>query len=158
MIIGVGNAYRGDDAVGQVVAQRLREEPLNHVTVLVQDSAGADLLESWRDTDVVMLIDAVQSGARPGTVHCIEATERPVPKTLRHCSTHAFGVGAAIELARVLQQLPPRLVIYGIEGQTFDMGAGLSEAVAQTVPEVLARMRHDVYTLQAAQEHGRSYA
>ena len=128
------------------------------MTVLVQSGEGTRLLESWRNADAVILIDAVQSGARPGTVHRLEAVEQPVPRALLRCSTHAFGIAEAIELARALRQLPPRLVIYGIEGQTFAAGAGLSVAVAQAVPEVIARVWHEICALQAVQAYGDSYA
>jgi hydrogenase maturation protease len=60
------------------------------------------------------------------------------------CSTHAFGVAEAIELARVLQQLPSRLVVYGVEGAHFDIGCDLSAAVLQAVPEVVQQVRQDI--------------
>jgi hydrogenase maturation protease len=62
-------------------------------------------------------------------------------------STHAFGVAEAIELARVLHQLPPVLVIYGVEGATFELGADLSEQVAAAVPQVVAQVRQELLAL-----------
>jgi hydrogenase maturation protease len=64
-------------------------------------------------------------------------------------STHVFGVAEAIELARALRQLPPVLVVYGVEGATFEMGAGLSAAVAAVVPQVVAQVRQEVLALTA---------
>ena len=54
----------------------------------------------------------------------------------------------AIELARVLQQLPPCLVVYGIEGMQFDIGRELSAAVRQAVPDVVQQVRQDIQTCQ----------
>lgn len=152
VVLGVGNAYRGDDGIGPTVAQRLREEPPDHVVVLTASGEGTSLLESWRNTDAAILIDAVHSAARPGTVHRIEAAEQPVPKEFLRCSTHSFGVAEAIELARVLQQLPSRLIVYGIVGKTFEAGAGLSTPLTQAVPHVVARVRRDICALKAERE------
>ena len=42
-------------------------------------------------------------------------------------STHAVGIGEAIELARTLDRLPGRLIVYAVEGHRFDAGLGLSD-------------------------------
>jgi hydrogenase maturation protease len=146
VVIGIGNAYRGDDAVGPVVARCLQGklQERERVTVLTVSGDGTDLLASWKKAEVVVLIDAVQSGARPGTVHRIEAGERPLPRTFSRCSTHTFGVAEAVELARTLHQLPPHLIVYGIEGKAFKVGTGLSAAVMQAVPEVVAHVQRDL--------------
>jgi hydrogenase maturation protease len=79
----------------------------------------------------------VRSGAAPGTVHRFEVAERPLPAGLRSStSTHAVGIGEAIELARALGRLPSRLVVYAVEGQCFEAGATLSGAVAAAVDRV----------------------
>jgi hypothetical protein len=36
---------------------------------------------------------------------------------------HHFGLAEAVELARVLDRLPPRLWIYGIEGRQSEQGS-----------------------------------
>ena len=41
-------------------------------------------------------------------------------------STHLLGVAEAVELGRELDRLPQRLTVYGIEGERFDVGEGLS--------------------------------
>jgi hydrogenase maturation protease len=72
---------------------------------------------------------------------------RPLPALFSRVSTHAFGVAEAIELARALGQLPPALVVYGVEGATFEAGAGLSAAVAAAVPQVVAQVRQELLAL-----------
>ena len=60
-------------------------------------------------------------------------------------STHALGLAEAVELARSLGRLPQRVVVYGIEGESFAFGKGLSAAVAaaadRVTEEVLACTR-----------------
>jgi hydrogenase maturation protease len=129
LIIGIGNEYRGDDAVDLIVARRLRERLSDSVKVLEQGGDGAELMEAWRGAETVIVIDAVASGAAPGAIHRFEANTRPIPKNAFRCSTHAFGVAEVIELSRVLTRLPRSLVVYGIEGKNFAAGVGLSPEV-----------------------------
>ena len=144
LIIGLGNEYRRDDAVGLVVARRLREAALESVLVLEETGEGASLLESWQDSDTVILIDAVQSGAAPGTVHRLDAGAQPIAKKFFRFSTHAFGLAEAVELARALGRLPPRLIVYGVEGKSFEAGVGLSPEVEAAAQVVVARVLGEV--------------
>jgi hydrogenase maturation protease len=136
-VIGVGNAYRGDDAAGLVVARRLRERG---VEAIEQEGEPVALIDVFAARDAVVLVDAVQSGAPPGTVHRFDVSDGPLPRELRgSTSTHAVGLGEAIELARALGRLPPRVVVYGVEGARFATGAGLSyEVEAALAPLVEA--------------------
>ena len=117
LIIGLGNDYRSDDAVGRVVARKLRAESLDGVAILEETGEGAALIEAWRGADFVILIDAVHSVGEPGAIYRIDANEQQIPRGFFHYSTHAFNVGEAVEMARALGQLPRRLVMYGIEGK-----------------------------------------
>jgi hydrogenase maturation protease len=144
LIIGLGNQYRRDDAAGLVAARRLKEAAPAHVRVLEESGEGTALMESWQGADSVILIDALDSGAKPGTVRRLDAHREPIPTGFFHYSTHAFGVAEAIELARVLGQLPPRLIVYGIEGRTFEAGLGLSPEVEKAAQEVVERVLGDL--------------
>jgi hydrogenase maturation protease len=148
LVIGVGNAYRRDDGVGLVVARRLRAEAPERVAVREESGEGAALIAAWEGADAVLVIDAVHSGQAPGTVQRLDAGERALPADLFHLSTHAVSVADAVELARTLGQLPPRLVVYGIEGKDFEAGVGLSpeveEAARRVVGLVLEEIRADI--------------
>jgi len=137
LVIGVGNDYRHDDAVGFIVARHLREKNFQHITVREMSGEGAALIAAWQGADRVIIVDAVQSGAAPGTIFRVEAHREPIPTNFFHYSTHAFGVAEAIELARALNQLPQCLLMYGIEGKDFEAGEGLSPVVKEAVEEVV---------------------
>jgi hydrogenase maturation protease len=147
LIVGVGNAYRHDDAVGLVAARRLRETVGGDARLWEAGGEGTALMEAWQGVDTVLLIDAVRSGAPAGTVHRVDAHAGPVPAALFRGSTHAFNVAEAIELARALNRLPPRLILFGIEGIRFDAGVGLSPDVAQAVDAVVCRGVEDISQL-----------
>jgi hydrogenase maturation protease len=70
-----------------------------------------------------------------------EATRDPLPSpACNGTSTHAFSVSAAIERARTLDRLPERLVVIGIEGRDFAVGAPLSAKVQTAVATSAARV------------------
>jgi len=144
LVIGVGNEYRSDDAVGLVVARRLRRLSLENVTVIEESGEGADLLESWEGANMVIIVDAASSGAKPGTIHSIDARAKQIPRGLLHYSTHAFSVGEAVELARVMGRLPPHILVYGVEGARFEEGIALSGAVEESVAAVVGLVLKEV--------------
>lgn len=144
MVIGVGNEYRGDDGVGRRVARELRGRAPRTTAILEATGEGTALLESWTGAESVVIIDAVASGASPGTIHRLDARAQALPAGLLHTSTHAFGVAQAVELARALGQLPRSLVIYGIEGKTFDPDTGLSPEVEHAAGEVVERILREI--------------
>lgn len=149
LVIGIGNPHRGDDAAGLEVARRLKAR---RDGLLVLESAGEAgyLMEAWRGAGQVILVDAVGGNGSPGRVYRLEPGQKPLPSALRHASTHSFGLLAAIELARALGCLPPRLIVYGIEGESFGHGRALSPAVAAAVEEVAAQVARDVEAIRAA--------
>lgn len=144
LVIGIGNEFGGDDAVGLVVARQLKQIVPRHVTVLEHNGDGAALMELWKGADVVILIDAASSGARPGAAHCFDATAAPLPAKMFRHSSHAFGVPEAIEMSRALNQLPPRLIVLAIEGLNFAAGAALTPEVQRSIASVIERVLQEV--------------
>lgn len=149
LVVGLGNRLRGDDGVGLAVTRRLegRVEAAG-VAVAELEGEGIGLLDAWEGAHGVVLVDCVRSGAAPGTVLRFEATDLPLPGDLRtSSSTHAVGVAETIELARALGRLPRRLVVYGIEGESFDAGAPLSARVAAVVGEAAEGVLQEAHRL-----------
>jgi hydrogenase maturation protease len=157
VIIGVGHPYRGDDAVGHVVASRLAKEldKQTPIRLLLESGEGRRLMTTWKNAALAILIDATLSGVEPGTLYRIDAVTQPLASTWWRCSTPAFGVAEAIELARILHELPARFLVYGIEGASFATGAPLSKAVERVIPDVLSQVRHDIASLATAVESDR---
>jgi hydrogenase maturation protease len=144
LIIGVGNPYRRDDAAGLVVARRLLEAARGSVTVREQSGEGMALIEAWEGARAVIVIDAVHSGAPAGTIYRVDAHAENIPAGWFHWSTHALNVAEAIELARALKRLPPRLIVLGIEGERFETGVGLSPQVERALDELVARALQEI--------------
>jgi hydrogenase maturation protease len=135
-VIGCGNRARGDDAAGILVAERLRELGVEAESLSGETTA---LLEAWRGSDEVIVVDAVVSGAPCGTVHVWDS---PQPLALGGfpASTHGMGVLEAINLARTLGCLPRRLRLYGIEARQFSFGGALSPELLGAVEKVVKQI------------------
>jgi len=143
-VVGVGNALRGDDAVGLEVARLLDGTLPAGVRLVECEGEPVSLLSSWENCDTAIVVDATESGREPGTVRRLAAHDGPLPPELQRASTHLLGVAEAVELARALGRLPGRTIVYGIEGAAFDTGAPLSEAVQAAAAEVAASIRREL--------------
>ena len=136
VVVAVGNEYRGDDGFALAVAERLRALAPEGTRIVSSEQEPSRLLDAWEGASAAFVVDAAASGAEPGTVHRFDASSAPVPAGICRSSTHAFGIGEAVELARALGTLPPLVVVYGVEGADFAAGRGLSPLVERAVERV----------------------
>jgi hydrogenase maturation protease len=144
LVIGIGNAYAHDDAAGLLVARAVRAELSEGVEVLEQSGEGAALMESWTGARAAIVIDAARSSGPPGAVHRFDAGREPLPAETFRGSTHAFGLYQAVEVARSLGRLPPRLTVFAIEGRDFTAGIGLSAELAGALPAAVAAVMREI--------------
>ncbi|HET6967471.1 MAG TPA: hydrogenase maturation protease [Ornithinibacter sp.] len=143
LVVALGSPDRGDDAVGGHVARAVAALGDPRVEVLEHEDP-TDLVELWRGRDAVVVVDATRSGADPGTLRVLGtgAERAPLPEDAwartGRGGTHAFGLAAAVELARALRRLPARVTVVGVEAAAFEPGTPLSPAVAAAVPTAVA--------------------
>jgi hydrogenase maturation protease len=144
LLIGVGNEMRGDDAVGLLIARRIQALNLPGVSVFEWRRETSGLLEFWKNVPAVVLVDAVYSKNPPGTLHRWDACSKSLPADYFAASSHSVGVAQAVELARVLHQLPPRLIVYGVEARQFDIQSGLSPELEGVLDLLVQRIQMDL--------------
>jgi hydrogenase maturation protease len=131
LVIGVGNDLRGDDGAGLELVRRLGALlPPSAVVAVAHRGEAVSMIELWRDAPAVIIVDAMRSGALPGTIARLDASSAPIAWPRHVSSSHAIGPAETIELSRALGTLPARVIVYGIEGAEFDPGAALSAPVA----------------------------
>lgn len=140
VVIGIGNPARGDDAAGRIAARQLRGTLPPDVAVVEIDGEATALLAALDGAAAAFLIDACMSGAPAGTIHRFDLAEGRLPPTACPISSHGLGFAEALELARALGGLPDRCILYAIEGQSFEPGAGLSRPVMRAVGAVVTRL------------------
>jgi hydrogenase maturation protease len=137
-IIGIGSPF-GDDRFGWAAAEALQRSSIlsavesGRIAISVLDRPGAMLLAQWHEADTVIVLDAVRSGAPPGTCHRFDDAGN-LPAAGFPSSSHGFGVVAALELARILGNLPSRLLLRGIEIDPSCSGLSMSQTVMRVMP------------------------
>ena len=118
IIICIGNELIADDAAGYEVYARLAPIParLEYCGV-----GGIDILPLFQGETDLVLVDAVQLGAPPGTVHVLPW--ELLPQCGAEISAHGLGLRETIEIGRILfpEQVPARVTLVGIEGCCFNL-------------------------------------
>lgn len=137
MFIGIGNKYRYDDGVGIYIVGELAKLKLPDVKTMELSGEGSELMETLKNAQEVYIFDAVQSGEKPGTIFEFDANQEKIPSNFFNYSTHNFSLAEAVELSRILDQLPPTLKIFGIEGLDFSEGFQLSPEVKASANKIL---------------------
>ncbi|GHH59636.1 peptidase M52 [Kitasatospora indigofera] len=154
IVIGVGNEYRRDDGVGWAVvtrlAERARKRPLPGRTSLVLcDGDPARLISHWDGADLAIVVDAAHTHpGQPGRVHRLVMDDGRIAAADRATSSHGLGLGDAVELARELDRLPRRLVVYAVEGADCSPGTGLSAPVELAASRLAAQITKQVARCQ----------
>jgi len=134
LILGCGNPFAGDDQAGLLLIQRLQARGDSSCTLRSMPQAGVALLEAFSQTDILLVVDAVRSGAPPGTLHLVPLPWPGVePRGLSRLSGHGWGLKEVLDLASALRRPIPRLLLLGIEVESVVPSAGLSPAVEQAL-------------------------
>ena len=151
LFVGIGSPH-GDDQIGWCIADLLADQPSPGVVVR-KASVPADLLD-WLDGTVLLgVCDASRGGHPAGTVQRldwqggIEAADSQVLRVLARpgiSDTHGFGLAAVLDLAHRLGQLPARVIVWAVEGQTFEPDSELSPQVQGALSAIAAAIRNDL--------------
>src|SRR5438045_4981657 len=112
LVACVGNPLRSDDGFGYAMAERLA--PLPKGVELVETGIGgvALLQELMTGFDGLIVVDAVDRGAAPGTVFVIEPE---VGEPTHIPDVHLANPERVLSLAKGLGCLPERVVIVGCQ-------------------------------------------
>jgi len=133
VVIGVGNALRGDDGIGPAVAAALARQDLPGVRIVDSPADPADLLDLWAGAALAIVVDAVRGD--PGAAgEILLLGDGGGWFSGAPGSSHALGVADAVRLGAELDLLPDRLIMIGVVAAGFELGTALSEPVAGALP------------------------
>lgn len=150
LVIGVGQPWRGDDAAGLAALTLLEGGPWE---CRAHHGEGLSLMALWEDRQAVVIVDAARSGVAPGTLHRVEVGGAlPLEAGRWRASSHGFGLAEAVETALVLGCRPRLLVIHAVEGACWDLGAGLSPAVAEALPRLATAVQNELSASQQTRD------
>ena len=137
LILGVGNRLLRDDGVGGRVAAELGRLALpSRIRAVDGGTLGRDLLPLVATAAALVIVDAVDLGAEPGSV----AVLRGDPVELALGGLAGFGGGAIGDLlahARLAGRLPEPVVLVAIQPASIEPGTDLTAAVEAAVPRAV---------------------
>jgi hydrogenase maturation protease len=140
LVLGLGNLLLSDDGVGPAVLQQLANSSARwpkEVEFVDGGTQGLALLAQFDGRRAVIIVDALQTGAPPGTVHRLTLNELRAMAGPRANSAHEGNAGELLAAAQLLGELPDRLFIVGVEPECLSTGFALSDTVKQAIPNVL---------------------
>ena len=144
LVIGIGNPDRGDDGFGIRVIEALAKRPPAGATLTTRRGDMLALLDDWAGAAHVICVDAAAPIDAPGHLHRIDAMRDPLPVAPGLASSHGIGLAEALALARRLNMAPSTLIVFAVEGESFERPDTLSPAVAAQVDSVAGRVAAEV--------------
>lgn len=147
VVIGYGNALRGDDAVGLHVAAAVDEWELPDVRVLVVHQLTPELAEPLAAADVAIFVDAYHAVEAKGVVH----VRTIQPAATQPSQTHAGNPGALLAFAETIYGHAPRAWWITVPAQDFAFGSDLSPLTRQGQAIALHWIRHLLRRLRSEQ-------
>ncbi len=141
LVVGIGSTILGDDGVGVLAARKFRAlQPEGDVDILELGTGGLALLEYLEGYDRLILIDAIVTGAAPGTV--IELRGEDMAGTLHLGAGHEADLPEILALARKLaKRMPADIMVIAVEAADIaTFSETLTPEVEKAIPEVLDRV------------------
>lgn len=152
-VIGCGSLLMGDDAAGCIVARKLQEMDLpEHVEVLEAGTPGLNLLNLMKPGERVIIVDAVFTGNKPGTIEIFSEDQIPKPERMPF-SAHQIAIPETIALGKIVEpeSMPDSIEIWGIEVKIpvefrFEISEPIKEAVEKVVEKLRIELKSKITT------------
>lgn len=146
LILGIGNPILRDDGVGPRIIQQLRNL-ISEPDISLQETSlsGVNLMEILMGFDRAIIIDAIQSGGKPGQVYRLTTQDFGTPQKDAF-SEHNMSLFQSIALGRKLSRhMPSEVVIIAIEAEDVaNFGEGLTAEVEKAVPLALKQILEEL--------------
>ncbi len=128
-VLGLGNLMRTDDAVGMLAVNEIREigRLPEDIQIVEGGTLGLDLLDKLYGTTHLLVLDAVDTGAAPGTLVRFERDELaklPIAK-----SVHLLGFSDLMDVLRLMDASPTEVVLLGVQPESTGWGTMLTPVV-----------------------------
>jgi hydrogenase maturation protease len=144
LVLGLGNTQLGDDGLGPIMVKELAERCPYAAGLADGGTEGLDLLGSIRGRQALVVVDALASGGKPGTVSVLEGADVLRFAAGRATTVQEGNAGELLATAAFLGDLPDHCSVIGVQPGRLDGGVGLSEEVWRSLPIALAQAQRVV--------------
>ncbi|WP_455240825.1 hydrogenase maturation peptidase HycI [Methanothermobacter tenebrarum] len=138
LILTVGNELRGDDGLGPAIAKKLSKSK----NLIIID--GGTVPENFtgkikkEDPSHIIIIDAVEMGAQPGTIKIIEKDKI----ANYNISTHAMPLSFLIEYLQAHKDY--KITLIGIQPKKLDFSTKISEPVRKSMEKLISILEETI--------------
>jgi hydrogenase maturation protease len=138
LVLGVGNVLLTDEGVGPHTITELtrRYEFPPEVRLIDGGTSAMELLDDMARNDLLLIVDAVRTGAPPGTLVKLEGEQVPKFFTTK-LSPHQVGLSDVLATLMLTGESPKETVIVGVVPDSLKLAMELSPTVAPVVPQVI---------------------
>ena len=146
LVLGIGNPILTDDGVAIHIVKRLKEEKLG-ADIELAATGGLGIIELVAGYDRLILVDAIITGNKPGTIFELSLEELRSHPPLHFASTHDVSFVAALKLGRELipEKMPREITIFAIEVEdTTTFGEECTQKVQEAIPQVLKLIKRKI--------------
>lgn len=142
LVLGFGNATRGDDGIGVHAIAHLETRALTIPGVRLLDGGTStlELLEHIELCDNLIVIDAAELHAPAGEIRCFVDTEMDRQLGGAKRTAHEVALRDLIDMARLRDALPRRRALIGIQPHATGWSATPSPQVLEALPDVCERV------------------
>ena len=135
VVIGLGNLLLSDEGIGIHLIRKLSEhqDKFPSVEFIDAGTGGMNVLHLIANRKKAVIIDCVKMGKKPGTIKRFEPTDVQTTKKMTHFSLHEADILRIIELSRQLGECPNKIVIFGIEPESLELGQKLSKTLSDGI-------------------------
>lgn len=140
VVLGLGNILCRDEGLG-IFALRAAQDRLGsrgEIEYLDGGVMGLDLLPVVEECSHLLVLDAIDAGKTPATLIELDKAAIPLFKAIK-LSEHQLGFQEVLGLAKIRQALPACLHLVGVQPADLSPGIGLSQALADCLPEITER-------------------
>lgn len=147
LVVGLGNRWRGDDAVGPLVLDGLRACCVE-VEYLESPGDSLTLINAWESREQVWLVDACcDTALDDGELITIDdaLVDTDALRTLRHpTSSHVLDLQQAITMSLAMANAPQQLSVYAVVGSQFDPGSEPGPAILAAIPLLVTKLAQQI--------------
>ena len=135
-VAGVGNLLLKDEGIGVHIAHALQHIDIPGNVTVIDGGTTPDLPYCLKETDKLIIIDAVKGGDKPGTVYRFHPHDVNI-ESRGMVSVHELDLEQSLRIMRLTGNEPKEIVIIGIEPKEIGWGTELSAELQQKIPEVI---------------------
>jgi hydrogenase maturation protease len=148
LVLGLGNTIMADDGVGPRVVQMLKSDAgmPDDVELVDGGTLGLDLLPFLEGVRLLIIVDAVETGGKPGTVVRLAGEDVPIALATK-LSPHQMGMKDLLAVASLMGQLPEQIILIGVQPERLEMDTELSQSVSAVLPDLVEMVKCELAML-----------